>query len=64
MNINNYIKNNLLKIKVIPNSKQIKLKEENNQLKLYLKATPEKNKANRELIKFTKRSNNFVCAQK
>ena len=52
MNLNSYIQNGLLRIKVIPNSKQTELKEENNQLKLYLHAVPDKNKANLELIKF------------
>ena len=55
MDINTYIQNGLLKIKVIPNSKQTELKEENNQLKLYLHAVPDKNKANLELIKFFKK---------
>ncbi|MBU0457591.1 MAG: DUF167 domain-containing protein [Nanoarchaeota archaeon] len=48
-------KNNLLEIKVIPNSNRTELKEENDQLKLYLQAPPEKNKANTALIKFFKR---------
>lgn len=55
MNINNYIKNNLLKTKVIPNSSRTELKEENSILKLYLKAVPEKGKANKEIIKFFKK---------
>ena len=59
MNIDKYIQNNLLKIKVTPNSKQTELKEENNQLKLYLKAVPEKDKANKELIRFFKKRFNL-----
>jgi len=55
MNINNHIKNNLLKLKVVPNSKKSQLIEENGLLKLYLKAVPDKNKANRELIKCFKK---------
>lgn len=55
VNIPNFIKNNCLTIKVIPNSDRNELKEENNQLKLYLKAKPEKGKANKELIKFFKK---------
>ena len=59
MNINNYIENNLLKIKVTPNSKKNKLVEENKQLKFYLKAIPDKNKANKELIKIFKKEFNL-----
>jgi len=50
-----HINNNLLKLKVIPNSSKLELTEENNKLKLYLKAVPDKNKANFELIKFFKK---------
>ena len=59
MNLTNHIHNNLLKIKVIPNAKETKLVEENNRLKLYIKAVPEKDKANRELIKFVKKEFNL-----
>ena len=55
MNLSNYLKNNLLKIKVIPNSKKTELLEKEGQLRLYLKAVPEKGKANQELIKFFKK---------
>ena len=55
MNLQKNIENGLLKIKVIPHSSRTELKEENNTLKLYLKAVPEKDKANKELIKFFKR---------
>ena len=56
MNLDKYILNNRLKIKVIPNSSKTELVEENDKLKLYLKAVPEKNKANSELIKFFKKN--------
>lgn len=55
MDIKKYIENNLIKIKVNPNVKKTELKEENDKLKLYLKAVPEKDKANKELIKFFKK---------
>jgi len=64
MNIEKYLKNNLLNVKVIPNSQQTKLIEENNQLKLYLKAVPEKDKANKQLIKFFKKELNLKVAIK
>ena len=53
--IQKYLKNNLLELKVIPNSSQTKLVEEESGLKLYLHAVPDKNKANLELIKFFKK---------
>ena len=43
-----------LKLRVIPNSSRTELKEGNGQFKLYLQAQPEKNKANKALIKFFK----------
>jgi len=49
------IKDNLLKIKVVPNSSRNHIVEEKQGFKLYLKAPPEKNKANHELIKFFKK---------
>lgn len=55
INLNKHISNNLLRIKVIPNSSRTELKEDNNQLKLYLKAVPEKGKANLAVIKFFKK---------
>ena len=57
--LNKYIHNNLLKIKVVPNSSRTELKEINNQLKLYLQAVPEKGKANKEVIKFFKKEYNL-----
>jgi uncharacterized protein (TIGR00251 family) len=59
VNINNYIRNRLIPLKVIPNSSQTKLIEEHGQLKLYLKSIPEKDKANKELIKFFKKEYNL-----
>ena len=55
MDIQRYISNNLITIKVIPNSSRTEIKEEDNKLKLYLSAIPDKNKANTELIKFFKK---------
>jgi uncharacterized protein len=55
MNINKYIKENQIKIKVTPNAKENELKEMGKHLKLYLKAVPDKGKANKELIKFFKK---------
>jgi len=39
-----------LKLKVAPGSKQIQVKKYGNSLKVRLKAKPEKNKANKELV--------------
>lgn len=55
LNLSNHIKNGFLQIKVIPNAPQTKLVETETRLKLYLKAPPEKGKANQELIKFFKK---------
>ncbi len=60
LDIQKYIANNLLHIKVIPSSGRTELKEENGKLKLYLKAPPDKNKANMELIKFFKKELGLV----
>ena len=54
MDLTPYIKNGRLTLKVIPNARTTKLTEENDALKLYLHAPPEKDKANRELIRFFK----------
>ena len=59
MEISNYIKDSLIKVKVIPNAKTTYLIEENGGLKLYLKSLPQKNKANLELIKFFKKTLNL-----
>mgnify|MGYP001947890862 CR=1 FL=1 len=58
MDIDKYIHNNTIKLKVIPNSSKMELVEDK-QLKLYLKAIPDKNKANLELIKFFKKKFNL-----
>lgn len=50
-----FLKNNILKIKVVPNSQREELIETESGLKLYLKAAPEKGKANQEVIKFFKK---------
>ena len=56
MDIGNYIsKDNLLRLKVVPHASKTELVEDNNQLRLYLKAIPEKDKANLELIRFFKK---------
>jgi uncharacterized protein (TIGR00251 family) len=51
MDIAKYIKDNLLRIKVVPNSSKQELVEDNG-LKLYLKSVPDKDKANVELVKY------------
>lgn len=58
INLNSYLKNNILRIKVIPNSDRTALIEEEQGLKLYLNAPPDKNKANLALIKFFKKELN------
>jgi uncharacterized protein (TIGR00251 family) len=55
VDIKKYIINDLIKLKVIPNSSRNELIEENSGLKMYLRAVPDKNKANDELIKFFKK---------
>ncbi len=55
MNLSNFIKDGLLMVKVVPNSKREELVEVEGGLKLYLKAVPEKGKANKEVIKFFKK---------
>jgi uncharacterized protein len=55
MELNKHIKDNLLKIRVTPNSSRTELVEEEGKLKLFLKAVPEKGKANQAVIKFFKK---------
>ena len=55
MKLENFIKEGLLKIKVTLNSTRTELIENEGKLKLYLKAVPEKGKANKEIIKFFKK---------
>lgn len=59
MDLHHFIQNGRLTLKVIPNAKNTALKEEHGALKLYLRAVPEKNKANKELIQFFKKE--FKC---
>tara|TARA_Y100000310_G_scaffold343668_2_gene452374 strand:- start:123 stop:380 length:258 start_codon:yes stop_codon:yes gene_type:complete len=65
MEVNNFtelkkhINDGLIRIKVSPNSTRLELHEENKHLKLYLQAVPDKDKANKELIKFFKKKFNL-----
>lgn len=47
-------KNNLLAVRVIPNSGRNEIIIDHEKVKIYLKSIPDKNKANQELIKFLK----------
>ena len=58
MDLYKYIKDNQIRLKVIPNAKN-SLIEENGKLKLFLKSLPQKNKANSELVKFFKKKLNL-----
>ncbi|MBR9683052.1 YggU family protein [Candidatus Woesearchaeota archaeon] len=49
----------MIKVRVVPNSSKSELIEVEGKLKLYLKAVPEKGKANREVIKFFKKKFNL-----
>ncbi len=49
------IHNNILKVKVTPNSQKTEIKEITDIIKINIAAPPDKNKANKELIKFFKR---------
>ncbi len=49
------IKNNRFSLRVIPRASKTRLVDDQGQLKLYLHAPPEDNKANMELIKFFKK---------
>ena len=53
-----------LHLKVIPQAGRTALIEENGKIKLYLKAAPDKNKANRELITFFKKEFGLVVSIK
>ena len=64
MDLKRYIANNKFSIKVVPNSSKTKLIEENDELKLYLKAIPDKGKANAELTKFFKKEYNLSVSIK
>lgn len=53
-----YIKDNKLQVHIIPNSSKNEIigwDDEKKELKLRINAPPEKNKANKELIKFLKK---------
>lgn len=50
------IKNNILNVKVIPNSSTTEIREiSNDVVKIAVAAPPDKNKANNELLKFLKK---------
>lgn len=53
--IQKHIKNSCLQVKVVPNSSKEELIEDKGLLKMYLKAVPDKEKANKELIKYFKK---------
>ncbi|PIZ52264.1 YggU family protein [Candidatus Woesearchaeota archaeon CG_4_10_14_0_2_um_filter_33_13] len=55
MDLNDYIKDGLIKVKVTPNASRTELKFMTKALKLYLQAVPEKGKANAAVIKFFKK---------
>jgi uncharacterized protein len=59
ISLTSYITNNSFTVKVIPNASRTELIEENKALKLYLKAQPQKGKANEQLIKFFKKEYNL-----
>jgi len=50
-----FIKKNTFSLRVIPNASRTDLIEENGGLKLYLKAQPQKGRANEALVKFFKK---------
>ncbi len=54
IDLTSYMKKSLIPIKVIPNSTENKIIPEQQNLRLYLKAAPEKDKANKAVIKFFK----------
>ncbi|MBI4980435.1 YggU family protein [Candidatus Woesearchaeota archaeon] len=55
MEIGKYVNNGTLALHVTPHSSRNELIEEEGKLKLYLHAPPEKDKANKELLKFFKK---------
>lgn len=50
--INDWIQNGNIEVRVQPGASKTELITENSSLKLYLKAQPEKGKANSALVKF------------
>lgn len=55
MDIARYTLQGSITLRVIPNSGRTEAKEEKGILKVYLKAVPDNNKANKELITFFKK---------
>ncbi len=55
MELSKHINDDLLKIRVTPNSSRTELIDEDGKLKLFLKAIPKKGKANQAIIKFFKK---------
>ncbi|MFH0701202.1 MAG: DUF167 domain-containing protein [Candidatus Woesearchaeota archaeon] len=55
MDVKKYIRHGLISVRVTPHSSRNELVEEEGKLKLYLQAVPEKDKANKELIKLFKK---------
>jgi|APSaa5957512576_1039674.scaffolds.fasta_scaffold00021_24 uncharacterized protein (TIGR00251 family) len=55
INLKRHFSNNLLNIRVVPNSSKQEIIEDNEQIKVYLKSVPDKNKANDELVKLFKK---------
>ena len=60
--ISEYTKNNTINVRLIPNSSKneiVSWDNEKSQLKIKIKAPPENNKANLELIKFLRKEYNL-----
>ena len=55
MDITKFVQKDIIKVRVVPNSSRSELIIVEGKLKLYLKAVPEKGKANQEVIKFFKK---------
>ena len=55
MDLHPYLSNNKLRVRVVPRAVKNKIVAENNILKVYLTASPEDGKANKELIAFFKK---------
>lgn len=55
MDIHSYIRNGSITVRVVPNAGRSEIIEEHGRLKVYLNAVADRNKANRELIKFFKK---------
>ena len=51
-----YSKNNLIQLRIVPNSSKNELIFEENRIKVKIKSIPEDGKANSELIKFFKKN--------